>query len=101
MEVTRKIDAIGTTGGGLQDLAADMDKAIDAFYNHRDEPAGDDGEEKLLIDLEREKKAKAEAARKAAEKKAATPPVRRPAPPEPEPLPPLPDPNSDSTPGGE
>jgi hypothetical protein len=52
MDVTRKIDAIGTTGGGMASLAADMDKAIDAFYKHRNEPEDD----KLLLDLEREKK---------------------------------------------
>ncbi|RMG10491.1 MAG: hypothetical protein D6731_17325, partial [Planctomycetota bacterium] len=59
LQVTRKIDAIGMTGGGLQDLAADMDKAIEAFYRHRDEPEDD----KLMIDIEREKNAAKEAAR--------------------------------------
>jgi hypothetical protein len=63
MEVTKKIDAIGTTGGGLANLAADMDRAIDAFYDHRNDPE----EDKLLIDVEREKKEAEEAEAKEAE----------------------------------
>ena len=36
MDVTRRIDAIGLQGGPIGDIAADMDKAIEAFYERRD-----------------------------------------------------------------
>lgn len=35
MDVTRKIDNIGLQGGPIGDLASDMDKAIEAFYDRR------------------------------------------------------------------
>ncbi len=60
MDVTRKINAIGTGGGEIGDLATDMDKAIDAFYRLRNEPEED---ELILDDMKREaeEEAKAEA----------------------------------------
>lgn len=44
VDVTKRIDAIGTTGGPLGDLAGDLDKAIDLIYQSRDDGEG------LLID---------------------------------------------------
>lgn len=35
MDVTRKIDNIGLQGGPIGDLASDMDKAIETFYDRR------------------------------------------------------------------
>lgn len=87
VDVTRKIDAIGTQGGGIGDLATDMDKAIDAFYRLRNEP---DGEDALILDeVQREVKDR-EAAREAAEAPAPPPapaPAPAPAPREPAPAP--------------
>lgn len=40
MDVTRRIDAIGVQGGPIGDIAADMDKAIEAFYENRNDPEG-------------------------------------------------------------
>jgi hypothetical protein len=37
MDVTRKIDAIGATGGPIGDIGADMDKAIETFYGRRND----------------------------------------------------------------
>lgn len=37
MDVTRRIDAIGQTGGPIGDIGTDMDKAIEAFYGRRSE----------------------------------------------------------------
>jgi hypothetical protein len=96
LEVTRKIDAIGTSGGGMQNLAQDMEMAIDAFYQHRNEPL----EDKLLVEKEKEKQEAAEAERKRqeAERKKAeearrnapppAPPVRQPQPQPPSATPP-------------
>tara|TARA_R110002072_G_scaffold66842_4_gene164335 strand:+ start:361 stop:1668 length:1308 start_codon:yes stop_codon:yes gene_type:complete len=46
VDVTKRIDAIGSTGGPLGDLAGDLDKAIDLIYDNRDETS----EDGLLID---------------------------------------------------
>lgn len=46
VDVTKRIDAIGSTGGPLGDLAGDLDKAIDLIYENRDETS----EDELLID---------------------------------------------------
>mgnify|MGYP001221119404 CR=1 FL=1 len=40
MDVTKRIDAIGVQGGPIGDIAADMDKAIEAFYEQRNDPEG-------------------------------------------------------------
>ncbi len=40
LDVTRKIDEIGATGGPIGDIGTDMEKAIEAFYGRR---AGEDG----------------------------------------------------------
>jgi len=78
LDVTRKIDAIGTQGGGIGDLATDMDKAIDAFYRLRNES---DADEDLILDEVRREVQDEEAAREAA---------APPAPPAPSPAPPAP-----------
>ena len=63
MNVTRKIDAIGTKGGPLGGVGNDMNKAINLFYKNKDAP--DDGE--LLLEKlkkqEETKKARSAAAR--------------------------------------
>jgi archaellum component FlaC len=46
MDVTKRINAIGTKGGPLADLTGDLDKAIDLFYKQKDEP--EDG--KLIVE---------------------------------------------------
>lgn len=38
LDVTRRIDAIGQTGGPIGDIGADMEKAIEAFYGRRSDP---------------------------------------------------------------
>ncbi len=38
LDVTKRIDAIGQTGGPIGDIGTDMEKAIEAFYGRRSEP---------------------------------------------------------------
>lgn len=49
LDVTRRIDAIGATGGPIGDIGTDMDKAIEAFYGRRN---GAEDEAMLGIDEE-------------------------------------------------
>jgi hypothetical protein len=74
VDVTKRIDAIGSTGGPLGDLAGDLDKAIDLIYDNRDS----DTEDGLLID--KLKKAKKPAPKPAPAKAAPAPVKAAPAP---------------------
>lgn len=69
MDVTKKIEAIGTKGGSISALAEDLDKAVDLFYKKNAEPEGG----KLLLEELKDKKKKA-----AAKKAPATAPTTAP-----------------------
>jgi hypothetical protein len=51
LDVTKRIDAIGATGGPIGDIGADMDKAIETFYGRRN---GDPEQELLGAEKEPE-----------------------------------------------
>lgn len=72
VDVTKRIDAIGTTGGPLGELAGDLDKAIDLIYENKDE-AGDG----LLIDKLKTENAKPKPAPAPAPARKAPAPARK------------------------